>query len=288
MERGGYLRSRDRSTNESTCHSLPPSFPPSVSPSLAHSLSRTPSNPTSFVNLVQSKISLPYTHNKEKGKYVFPANQALGSPNKFAVPWKNKTYPGSTASATCTGLCSPAAGGSCLCNATVAVTQVFSGTSVPTLAYVRSNLFIGAAEPSTFGNGNEYAMCTRSKCTSSGMEIYVKGGSGAFSLAQDTIFKVPPVRIGGRWTYLFNKKSTVMVGDTYEFRNPPHFMPLAGEKYTEVSSRSGNPNTITRLGFEAAELEVDALLDHLFEHQNTPGWFCLSLLRRQALSLHLL
>lgn len=225
-----------------------------------------------LVNLVQPEINLPYQHNREKGKFRYPANQVLGSQNKFAVPWKDEIYPGSSASSTCTGLCAPAAGGSCLCNVTVAVTQVFSGSQVPSLADVRANLFIGAADPSTYGSGNEYAKCTQVLCTNSGMEIYVKGGSGAFSLAKDTIFKVPPFRAGGRSTYVFNKKSTVMVGDSYEFRNPPHFMPLAGETYTEASSKSGNPNTITRLGHEAAELEVDALLEHLFEHQNTPAF----------------
>ena len=77
-----------------------------------------------------------------------------------------------------------------------------------------------------------------------------------------------------------NKVSTVSIdGDeSKKFRNPPHFMPLLGEEWDSAWGYSAT------FSIPQAEHEVDALLTHLFEHDNTAPFLTTRLIQRMTTS----
>ena len=77
-----------------------------------------------------------------------------------------------------------------------------------------------------------------------------------------------------------NKVSVVSIdGDeSKKFRNPPHFMPLLGEEWDSAWGYSAT------FSIPQAEHEVDALLTHLFEHDNTAPFLTTRLIQRMTTS----
>ena len=158
-------------------------------------------------------------------------------------------------------------GDTCVCDTSVTTQPVFTDyLTVPTRAEVLTQLHIGSPPPEVFDNGL-YSMCTTAPCFSaSEVDVFTVAG-GAFD--ESTIFRV---EVHGTAVYLANRKSTVTIGTalttatTYEFRNPPSIM---------------NPLLPT---VRDAEQETEALLDHLFHHQNTAPFLARQLIQRFVVS----
>jgi hypothetical protein len=65
----------------------------------------------------------------------------------------------------------------------------------------------------------------------------------------------------------------------YSFRNPPSFMPFVGESSNSRGGQGPYTAGATWLA-PTAEFEKEALLDHLLEHENTPPFVALHLIKR--------
>lgn len=78
--------------------------------------------------------------------------------------------------------------------------------------------------------------------------------------------------------FLFNRLSTVQAGGE-SFRNPPHFMPLAGQ-----FNPTNQDWTSEDLMLPNAEHETEALLEHLFEHDATAVFVSTRLIQRLVTS----
>jgi len=164
----------------------------------------------------------------------------------FKVNWGDTGYP--LASNSCDGACT-LVDDMCLCDVS-SVDTVAVFTATPTLAEVTSELYIGSAAPEDYGAG----VYTLTDSTSD-VEVYTKGGA----VDIETIYKAT---VGGAVAYFRNKKSTVNIGGGYSFRNVPNFNVFPGSNRRD------------------AEYEIDALLDHLFRHQNTAPFYAHNLIQR--------
>lgn len=170
------------------------------------------------------------------------------SGNSFRVYWQNNVFPSNCNVGDCT-LVATAFGDTCVCTPQVRclcrvfavrscdfffrVCQVSSAQVYTDLALlppaidIFNTLFIGAPKPSSFGAGI-YVQCTLAACTSrSDIKIWFPANEVG-RLTQNTIFELPPLRPGFKVSYVRNRISTISVG-TFSFRNPPLFMPGAGE-----------------------------------------------------------
>lgn len=171
---------------------------------------------------------------------------APDSPNVFRVYWDDDLFPtyaqGCEGKGGVGGGCIKANGGTCLCNITVIEAAAFTDTSrVPSKAELDAELFVGSLPPEAFDTVHTagYSPCTADVCTEAGkagVKVYNKGpSSDSLALGIDTIFEVPATLAGGKPRFLRNRASTVRVAasstSTFSFRNPPHFMPLLGEKF---------------------------------------------------------
>ena len=161
----------------------------------------------------------------------------------FEVVWDGNSYPNPANGCDFDDSCT-LVGETCHCSTTTSMGAVFSGAIiVPSPEELLSQLHIGAPQPDTFDPGTY----TLSSTEASGVEVWTKVGSAEFDM--DTMFKVPNAFGGDKW--LANKASQVNVGG-FSFRNPPtHSNP-----YLPTSAEAG--------------FEIDALLDHLTNHPNTP------------------
>jgi uncharacterized protein (DUF1800 family)/uncharacterized protein (DUF1501 family) len=173
----------------------------------------------------------------------------------------------------------------CLCQLTVEVTPVFSDTSMlPSLRAIENSLFIGAPLPASFASGM-YSQCVSDVCTNDeGIVVYVTDVAVGQLWNTSTIIELPPRFPGGNTRRFFNKQSLVYVGEkqagesalesNYVFRNAPNFMPTVGE----------NPNNHKfnnyRIYHDEVALETEAVLDYLFEHNNTPSFVGRKLIQR--------
>ena len=175
--------------------------------------------------------------------------------NHFKVGWKDGNFPYGSS---CTGdACAlDDDGESCVCDTTVQETPVFvDSSSVPTRQQVLDQLHIGSTPPDTFDAGT-YTLCATAACQAAqGVEVWTRDGS--FDMT--TIFKVV---VKDKTLWLLNKESTVHIGSSFEFRNPPHFM-----KFHDVTVRD-------------AAYETEALIDHMFYHDNTAPFISHRLIQR--------
>jgi uncharacterized protein (DUF1501 family)/uncharacterized protein (DUF1800 family) len=205
------------------------------------------------------------------------------SNNFFRVRWADNIFP-MASSGSCPNNCAlqpTPAGDSCICNFTVSSGPVFSQMS--DLRTFSSNdtekLPIGAPNPDLFDDGT-YTTCGSQECSSlSNVVVWLhKDDNGG--LSERTIFQLPPVRLGSRVRYLLNRLSTVTIDNQFSFRNPPSFAPLLGELHdiTYVAHFSDS------LWSRKAEYEVEALLEHLFEHPNTPMFVSYRLIQHMVTS----
>ena len=101
-------------------------------------------------------------------------------------------------------------------------------------------------------------------------------------LNQDSIFAVTnPL---GATRFLRNRLSLVALGSSqkssgtssprFQFRNPPSFMPTVGDQLHRPSH-----GWSIDMWQPWAEAEQEALIDHLFEHDNTPPFVAHALLQ---------
>jgi hypothetical protein len=185
--------------------------------------------------------------------------------------------------------CQPIAarGGSCLCDFTIETEPIYVATNkqLPTEEELRASLFQATVAPADFGK-DVYTKCTTRSCTSrNGIAVYTKSSTAtpsAFDI--HTIFEITTAagdRHGRKNAkYLFNKQSIVHVGTAagdarWTFRNPPNFVPNigvhAGHPGGAESWQGGfSPFGNAEIWATAANYETNALIEHLFQHDNTP------------------
>lgn len=205
----------------------------------------------------------------------------VSSRNVFRVRWARNEFPSSTGgvcSDGCRMVAMPSAE-TCVCDVTVTGSVLYGSLAdVPLLWKLPSEVHVGAPVPSSFGPG-VYTLCTTPACQArtaiDAVNVWFKAGSPEWG--RDTVLELPPYRAGGRQRFFFNRKSIVSVGSK-SFVNPPHFMPLAGEL------QPANQWTSDALLTPQAEQEVDALLDHLVEHNATAPFVVYRLIQRMVTS----
>jgi hypothetical protein len=144
----------------------------------------------------------------------------------------------------------------CICDVNVNTKAVFD--SLPTRAAVLTDLFIGAFDPTVMFEADEYTILIETDADD-GVSVYKKSDQGDYS--QHTIFRVK----GGYhndYIFLTNVQSTVSVcKGKFFFRNAPTFYDIV------------DPQVIS------AYQEVEAYLDYVDGHVNTPPFVCISLLK---------
>ena len=218
-------------------------------------------------------------------KFTSPAALSKLAGTTFLVRWENGLYPKAAYNCKISEDSLSFAGctledQTCVCHTKVSKKVVFTGSSIPTLAEVKASLFIGAADVTTFENGT-YTL----HGNNGNVQAWVKANSNSFGM--DTIFELPPRKAGASPTYLANFESTVFVGSEFSalgsFRNPPTFLPLHGNNIRDI--RDGPEWINFRMhSIGAAEDEIDAVLDHLTEHQNTAPFVAYRLIQRMVTS----
>ena len=210
--------------------------------------------------------------------------------NSFRVRWEatsGEDFPfprfdnGACSSASCTVHTQTS---SCICDIRVSTSIVYASPNVLPASrdMLVEKLFVGSPPVSAFPT-NMYTKCTSSACTSiAGVEgVYTTGGSATPTvLDATTIFEVASRRAGGDNVFLMNKISMVNIDgdDSKAFRNPPHFMPLLGEEWDSAGGYSAT------FSIPQAEHETNALLTHLFEHDNTAPFVTNRLIQRMTTS----
>ena len=173
--------------------------------------------------------------------------------NYFKVSWDSDDYP--RPSNECgNGVCVLITAGECQCDIVVEESVVFS--SIPSVASVFSQLFIGGVDIPRFSHGEYYEAEG-----AEGVTVYHRNGT---EYTIDTIFKVD---YRGGDGYFKNVLSTVRLGaSNYSFRNPPQFMNPA-----MYEPRDG-------------EYETEAVLKHFFYHDNLPPFLAIRLIQRFGIS----
>ncbi len=211
------------------------------------------------------------------------------SNNIFRVRWDNGAFPTVAGTSSCPQGCTfqatPDGAGSCTCNITVTTSTIFGQLSDlnsidanDAVNAIAQKAFIGSVQPSVYDDG-AYTTCSSSECTRLNNVVVWLHKDDNGGLGERTIFQLPAFRLGGRVRYLMNKVSTVSVSNSFSFRNPPNFSPLIGEL-----SDAGQPWNSDNLWIRRAENEVDALLEHLFEHDNTAVFVTYRLIQQMVTS----
>lgn len=171
--------------------------------------------------------------------------------NYFKVSWDTEDYP-QPSNACGGGICQLISSSECLCDITIEESTIY--TSRPAVADIILNLHIGGVDTTSFDG--EYTEAE----SSSGVTVYHKNGSG---YTTDTIFKIDYY---GKESFFKNLLSTVKINSTYSFRNPPQFLNPAMHEPRDAS------------------YETDALLKHLFYHDNQAPFLALRLIQRFEVS----
>ncbi|KAL3805312.1 hypothetical protein HJC23_009019 [Cyclotella cryptica] len=144
----------------------------------------------------------------------------------------------------------------CICDARVDTYAVFD--SIPTRDAIDSDLFVGAFDPTAMFETNDYKAVVETDADD-GVSVYMKLGHNEYS--EHTIFRIKD-RYSNDYIFLKNVRSTVAVcRGTFFFRNSPSFFDIV------------DPQLIS------ASHEIDAYLDYVDRHTNTPPFVCKSLLK---------
>ena len=211
----------------------------------------------------------------------------LGSKNQFSVTWQKSDYPKPSnnckngAGAAIQGCIK--SGATCLCDV-----EVETGPSITSIdasdfnsAKVETYCKIGAVDPSAFKSGT-YKKCNTAACKKdSNLQVWYRKDTATKTYALDmhTVFKVvKSIQTRGGTLWLLNRVSTSTIGVVrvggialggYKFRTPPHFM--AFENQLAADTRD-------------AEYETEAVLDHLFFHDNTAPFVAYRMIQRMTTS----
>ena len=193
----------------------------------------------------------------------------VDSKDRFRVRWEAGRFPQVDTDA-CSGVCA-VHGRTCLCNVTVTEEAVFvDNSTIPSWGQLVSTLRIGAPDPELFDNGT-YVQCTAQICLDQpNVTVYWRNASGQQLFTSSTIFAIPDgTSADAPLTFRKNVRSMVRIDDggQFSFRNPPGFSTRGFEK----DVRDG-------------EYEVDAMLDHYFNHPTTPPFVAKALLQRLVTS----
>ena len=179
------------------------------------------------------------------------------TPDTFRIRWDGGAFPKQGA---CGAGCK-AEGATCICDIKVEDKAGFTDKAkLPTLEAARAALFAGAAGAP--GAGYDWV-------ATYGYKVHMKGDV----LDKDSVFELPPTVLGGKKRFVKNTVSAVAVG-AFTFRNPPHFMPLLGERLDQVGHFTSS------VALSAVEAEIESLLDHLFEHGSTGPFLAHRLIQR--------
>ena len=208
---------------------------------------------------------------------------------RFMVHWeptasgKGSRYP--TVDSGCGEGCKvdKADGGSCLCGVKVTDTPAYTDIKkIPTADKLLSSLFIGAPAPS-----NEPGVYTQCKTCAkqAGVTVYIRGSSGsAAELKETALFAIDTGK--GKMAYLMNRVSMVGVGSSadgkstlFHFRNPPNLMPGVGEVWPTAVGWNRH-----KMRKDMVTNEIDALISHVFYHDNTAVFVARKLIMRLVTS----
>lgn len=179
------------------------------------------------------------------------------TPSFFKVQWEDGAFP--SVNDCVTSGCRSSEDGNCICPVDVATETPF--TSTPSLEEILEILHIGHADPALYDDG------TFQSRSSNGYNYYSADGS---CCSPETVFEVTDDRTGRNF-FLKNVVSKVTVtgsGSTYQFRNAPHFNKIVVAEYSKTDVHH----------------EVEALLDHLFYHENTAPFVAHKFIQRFGIS----
>ena len=215
------------------------------------------------------------------------------SEHKFRIRWERNRWP--RAPGGCGWGCTAGQGdgaATCICDVRVDESAVFTDVAagVPSSAAIGATLFIGAMDPEHYGaaDGSPYQVCTSAACRAAaadGVTVHMKTARSGSTLVldRDTIFRIS---LRGKTLHLLNRVSTVRIASgQYSFRNPPHHMPLAGERWGHQAVDS--PRWLpwqSSFASDGAMREIDALIDSLFEHDTMPPFLAVRLIQRLSSS----
>ena len=201
--------------------------------------------------------------------------------NQFRVRWSVADYPKVVPSGCGLGCVrvDTTSDATCVCDATVSESVLFN--TMPTARQVALEGLIGSAPVQNFDAGT-FVQCMTAACTADPkMKVWLRDGSTDW-MNISTVFEIAPVlHPEDAVKYLMNRQSVVSLEaqPTLSFQNPPHFMPLLGEYQPEVA-----PHRTSAMWVRRAEAEVDALLDHLFYHENTAPFVATLMIQRLVTS----
>ena len=183
--------------------------------------------------------------------------------SKFRVRWKNDSYPNFHDN--CSSICNKT-GEKCHCKIYVTTNAVFSNEAsleIANLETIEDKLRIGALEPD-----ERYTLCNTSLCNSFAVEEVWTVSENIID--EDTIFKI--VRNNTFVKYLKNVESMVYIENSdFSFRNTPSFISLT-DSVSDIKEHDKN--------IRDAKYEVDALIDHIYTHQNVPPFVANWLINR--------
>jgi uncharacterized protein (DUF1501 family)/uncharacterized protein (DUF1800 family) len=249
------------------------------------------------------RVQIQVYANERIGLVEELASRSMLEPNSFnffRARWNNGRAPtarnGQCPADTDCQLQPTVEGDSCICNVTVTTTTVyetFSDLKQATVAAVANSLHIGAVSPDMYNSGNDYEQCNTAICNAlvsrNRITVWLHTGDGG-DLTNRTIIEIPPYRTGGSRRLLFNRVSTVYVGNNagdpdsdnrnmYSFRNPPAFIPLLG--WVREPGRTWDSSN---LWVRKLEYETNALLQHLAEHDSTAPFVSRHLIQNMVTS----
>lgn len=173
--------------------------------------------------------------------------------NYFGVLWDGENFP-SPENNCGEGACA-ISGDSCICEVSVSEAAVFS--EIPENKDIIFNtLRIGALKPSSL---DSYTTTRESDF------VYHSKSKDGSCCDESTIFEL--INDNGQTFFLLNTESKVAIksnSTSWGFRNAPHFNSVIPAEFSETD----------------VVFETEALLDHLFYHQNTPPFVAYRLIQR--------
>ena len=218
------------------------------------------------INFESGKVAL--THEVASSIPEYGTNErykANGLVSEKGVTWFRVAWEGGVGPAeetVCASPCSVAQDGTCLCATTMVETPVFTSQPADLSTVSSSNLFIGAPNPDMFDAGKYVA----GSWIDGGLTVNFWYPSGESVASKETIFQVVEKKITKYYKNVLQTVSVDISGTTFSFRNAPHF------------------NSLFDADLRDAHYETDALLDHLFLHDNTGPFVSYRLIQRFGIS----